>query len=119
MGYFAEIDANNIVLRVIVADQAYIDSGAVGDPSKWKETSKHGTKGKNFASTGKQYDEALDAFLDPRPFPSWTLDTQKAEWVPPIPEPKGKAGEIPFWNEAEQTWDMLNEMGAVVTPDII
>jgi len=33
--YFAEIDANGTVLRVIVADQAFINSGKVGDPKNW------------------------------------------------------------------------------------
>lgn len=44
--YFAEIDKDGNVLRVIVADQAFIDSGAVGDPKKWIET----FKGKDYLS---------------------------------------------------------------------
>lgn len=36
--YFAEIAPDGTVLRVIVADQAFIDSGAVGDPVNWEQT---------------------------------------------------------------------------------
>ena len=39
MGHFAEINSENIVQRVIVAEQDFIDSGAVGDPNNWVQTS--------------------------------------------------------------------------------
>ena len=37
--YFAEVGVDGTVLRVIVADQSFIDSGVVGDPSNWVPTS--------------------------------------------------------------------------------
>ena len=37
MAYFAQVK-NNIVRRVIVADQEFIDKGSVGDPVHWVET---------------------------------------------------------------------------------
>jgi len=40
MSHFAEISgSNNIVTRVIVAEQGFIDSGAVGTGSNWIQTS--------------------------------------------------------------------------------
>ncbi len=39
MSHFAEIDQDNIVVRVIVAEQDFINSGAVGDPRQWIQTS--------------------------------------------------------------------------------
>lgn len=86
MAYFAEIDANNIVLRVIVADQEFIDSGAVGDPDTWIETSINTRDGvyydpetgqpaadqslslrENYAGVGYTYDPINDAFIPPQP----------------------------------------------------
>ena len=33
MSYFAQIDSNNIVTRVLVVEQEFIDTGRLGDPS--------------------------------------------------------------------------------------
>lgn len=81
--YFAEIDANNKVLRVIVASQTTIFSGKFGDPKKWIETSPSGTIRKNYAGKGFLYDSKLDAFIPPRPNSLFVLDTN-AKWVSPI-----------------------------------
>ena len=82
--HFAEIDKNNIVKRVIVAEQDFIDSGAVGDSANWIQTS-YNTRGgihytpdsdepdggialrKNFAGIGYIYDSDKDAFYQPQP----------------------------------------------------
>src|SRR4030042_3224946 len=63
--YFAELDADGIVLRVIVADRAFIDSGAVGDPEKWVQTDIDGRIRKNYAGIGYKYDPTLDVFTPP------------------------------------------------------
>ena len=39
MAHFAKINKDNIVEQVIVADQEFIDSGVVGDPTQWLKTS--------------------------------------------------------------------------------
>ena len=39
MSHFAQIDENNVVIQVIVAEQDFIDSGVMGDPSTWIQTS--------------------------------------------------------------------------------
>lgn len=75
MAHYAEIDDNGIVLRVIVAEQDFIDSGAVGDPQKWIQTSYNTINGihklggkpfrKNFAGIGYIYNKQLDEFNPP------------------------------------------------------
>lgn len=82
--YFAEIDRNGIVLRVIVADQAFINSGVVGDPSNWKQTYYQGETRKNYAGIGYKYDAARDAFVPPKPSAEATLDENTARWVLPV-----------------------------------
>lgn len=114
MSHFAEIDQNNIVTRVIVAEQDFIDSGAVGNPSKWIQTS-YNTYGnvhrlggtplrKNYAGIGYTYDAGRDAFISPKPFPSWTLDETSCLWKAPVAMPT-EDGKFYRWNETSQAWE--------------
>ena len=77
MSHYAQIDENNIVINVIVAEEDFIQSGSVGDPNSWIQTS-YNTYGnvhqlggtplrKNYAGIGYTYDSILDAFIPPKP----------------------------------------------------
>ena len=66
MSYFAKINSNNVVTDVIRAGQDFINSGVVGDPSMWIETSYTGAIRKNYAGIGFTYDRDLDAFIPPK-----------------------------------------------------
>ena len=123
MAHFAKIDENNIVITVIVAEQDFIDSGAVGDPTKWIKTSYNTVAGKyykpnsnwelhedqskafrkNFASIGSTYDPELDAFIPRKPTASskWTLDVETCMWVPP---PQPDYVNLYYWDEDEDDW---------------
>lgn len=50
--YFAEIDLVGTVLRVIVADQAFIDTGTVGDKRRWKFVRSDNYTGKGYTFDG-------------------------------------------------------------------
>ena len=118
MTYFAQIDENNIVTLVIVAEQDFIDSGAVGDSSKWIETSKSDHGGlhcdfegypdggvalrKNAAVIGGTYNESIDGFVPPKEQwqTSWILNETTGLWDAPIPHPGGRQE----WNEDIQNW---------------
>lgn len=129
MGHFAKIDENDIVVDVIVAEQEFIDSGAVGDPTRWIRTS-YNTSGnvwydpntgqpgedqskalrKNYAGIGYTYNRILDAFIPPSPYPSWTLNEDTGNWEPPVPYPESvQENSIYVWNEETQNWDYLGE----------
>ena len=114
MAHFAEV-INGIVKRVIVAEQDFIDSGAVGNPSNWKQTS-YNTHGgihkfggtplrKNYAGINYTYDEQRDAFIPPKPYPSWNLNESTCLWDSPIPYPSD--GNQYKWDETTQSWDEL------------
>ena len=75
MSHFAEIDKNGIVLRVIVSEQDFINSGAVGDSFNWVQTSYNNEFRNKFAVVGDTYDKTKDAFVSPQPYDSWTLDS--------------------------------------------
>jgi hypothetical protein len=114
MSHFAEIDENGIVLRVIVAEQDFIDSGAVGEPSDWIQTSYNTSGGvhkqggtplrKNFAGIGYQYDTVLDAFIPPKPFNSYILDEATGTYMAPVAAPND--GKSYVWNEEALRWDI-------------
>ena len=96
MAHFAEIDDNNIVLRIIVvanedtADEHGVEVESIGVGfcsnllgGRWVQTSYNGTFRKNYACIGGYYDVARDAFIPPQPAPEWTLDDVNCVWVEP------------------------------------
>ena len=113
MAHFAELDVNNVVLRVIVVDNkdtadAYgVEKEHIGAAfcervlgGTWKQTSYNGNMRKNYAGIGYTYHEDIDAFAAPQPYPSWTLDTD-ARWQAPTPMPTDG---MYTWNEATTSW---------------
>ena len=111
MAHWAEIDENNIVLRVTVGDnddpngdegyQWLIDN--LG--GTWLKTSYNNNIRKNFAGIGYRYDEERDSFIPPKEFESWTLDEETCQWVPPTPAPND--GKSYYWDEATTSWTMI------------
>lgn len=98
---FAEV-INGVVARVIIADQAFIASGAMGDPSRWIETSSTGAIRKNFAGSGFTYDAVRNAFIPPKPYPSWVLNEQTCRWDAPVAMPND--GNLYAWDEVNRRW---------------
>lgn len=110
MSHFAKVE-NGVVTQVIVAEQDFIDSGAVGDPSFWIQTS-YNTHGgehpegrplrKNYAGIGYLYDPQRDAFIPPRPFASWLLNEDTCRWESPVLYPQDGKGYT--WDEPTLSW---------------
>lgn len=84
MSHFAEIDKNYIVLRVIVAEQDFIASGAVGPAANWIQTSYNNSIRKNFAGVWYVYDPVRDAFIAPKPDDATGFDEETCRWIVPI-----------------------------------
>jgi len=106
MSHFAELDENNIVLRTLVGDNNMPNEGydwfVENIGGRWVQTSYNGNFRKNFANIGYFYNETLDAFIAPQPFPSWTLNEETCQWEAPIPYPED--GLIYTWNEETLSW---------------
>lgn len=120
MAHFAEIDQNNVVLRVIVVDNrdtstpdgTEVESIGVAFCQRlfggnWVKTSYNGNIRKNYAGIGFTYDSGRDAFIPPTPFPSWLLNEDTCLWYPPVPRPED--GKFYSWNEQAQQWDEIVE----------
>jgi len=101
MSHFAEINNDGVVQRVIVAEQDFINSGAVGDSFLWVQTSYNNNFRKQFAGKGFTYDKDKDKFIAPQPFPSWALDSND-DWQPPTAMPDD--GKKYYWDEDSKAW---------------
>jgi hypothetical protein len=86
MAHFAEIDENNIVVRVLVVANDQEHRGAeflaqdLGLGGTWVQTSYNGTIRKNFAGIGMTYDEINDAFVPIKPEGDFVLNTETFKW---------------------------------------
>ena len=123
MAHFAELDANNVVKRVVVVSNTEITDGngneientgilycqrLYGGDTRWKQTSYNSNMRKRHAGIGMIYNEKLNAFISPKPYASWTLNSDTAEWDPPIPRPESETEKY-AWNEENQSWDQLQD----------
>jgi hypothetical protein len=117
MAHYAFIDKSNIVVQVIVGkdeneegidwEQRYAEINGL----TCKRTSYNTRAGvhllggvpfrKNYAGVGYSYNETMDAFIPPQPFPSWTLNESTAQWDPPMPMPTDS---LYAWDEEQQQW---------------
>ena len=115
MAHYAYLDTNNTVVAVIVGkDETELINGldtetyyAQGTPYTVKRTSYNTSGGVhdgggtpyrfNYAGIGYTYDTARNAFIAPKPYPSWLLDEATCWWGAPVPYPA--TGEW-RWDEA-------------------
>jgi len=115
MAHFAELDDNNVVLRVIVVDTKDnstadgVEKESIGQAfcerlfgGRWLQTSYNNNIRKRYAGIGYTYDAALDAFITPKPYPSWSLDPATADWEAPVPMPND--GKRYYWDEETKSW---------------
>ena len=90
MSHWAEIDENNIVIRVLVGDNNEPDEGQSFMESlggTWIKTSFNGTIRKNFAGIGDTYDAVRDAFIEPEPSNATGFDEETCRWIIPHEAP--------------------------------
>jgi|TARA_R110000803_G_scaffold63584_1_gene124287 hypothetical protein len=124
MAHFAKLDNNNIVTLVVTVNNDIATDEAAGisflktlykeSNSIWKQTSYNTIDGihklggtpfrKNYAGIGYTYDEARNAFIPTKLYPSWTLNEDTCRWTAPIVKPDD--GKRYNWNEDNQSWDL-------------
>ena len=103
MAHYAFLNENNIVTEVIVGKDETDTThnweefyGAIRNQT-CKRTSYNNNIRGNYAGIGYTYDEDNDVFYAPQPYSSWTLDTNKWQWIPPIAYPDDD--NMYSWNE--------------------
>lgn len=127
MAHFARLDENNVVTQVIVVDNKDITDPFTGQEDEilgiafckkllggnWVQTSYNGNIRKRYAGVGYTFNKALDAFVAPKPFESWVLNTETTEWESPVgPAPALTEAETATlsryeWNEEDGAWNLV------------
>ena len=118
MAHFAQLNADNVVTKVIVianeeiTDSEDVEQEEIGQTfcaallgGTWMQTSYNHSFRKNFAGVGFKYDESRDAFIPPQPFASWLLNESTCTWEAPVSIPDNE--NIYIWNEETTNWDLV------------
>ena len=124
MAHFAELNNSNEVLRVVVISNDDVDShgGELSseaetfvasivphstDGTAWKQTSYNDNFRKQYAGIGDTFDTSKDKFIKPKPFSSWSLDSND-DWQAPVAKPtvtKIDSNVVYIsWDEDNQKW---------------
>ena len=120
MAHFAKLDQDNAVLQVIVVNNNDVNNlpfpesepvgiafcqSLFGADTRWAQTSYNANFRYNYAGIGYTFDPTPapnGAFIPPKPYPSWLLDTNTFQWQPPVPYPTD--GGTYTWDESTQSW---------------
>ena len=98
MAHYCKLDENNV--GVAFCERLF--------GGTWKQTSYNGNFRKNYAGIGYTYNSDLDAFVPPKPFASWLLNEETAQWDAPVAMPEDAGtGEPPKryqWDEPTTSW---------------
>jgi hypothetical protein len=119
VAHFCKIE-NGIVTQVVVvdnkdtADAFGVEKEYIGAAfcerllgGEWKQTSYNGNFRKNYAGIGYSYNADIDAFVPPKPFASWVLNEDTAQWEAPTPMPEEGMW---TWDEETTSWvEMVGE----------
>ena len=120
MAHFAQLENNIVTQVIVVSNQDILDENGQESEQKgidfcsnllggtWKQTSYNGRIRKNYAGVGYTYDEGRDAFIAPKPYNSWLLDEDKAQWKAPIDMPTDNKRYL--WNEDTLSWKEITNV---------
>jgi hypothetical protein len=109
MAHFAEIDQNHTVLRVLVVPNSQEHRGQeflaqdLRLGGTWIQCSYNNKIRKVYPGVGYTYDPAADVFVEPQPYPNWTLDAN-SDWQAPVPLPENGGNYV--WNESTVSWEL-------------
>lgn len=116
MAHFAKV-VDGKVVNVIVAEPEFFQTFVDSSPGEWIQTSyntyggQHRNGGtplrKNYAGIGYSYDRTKDAFIPPKPYPSWVLNDDTCLWGAPTPMPTDD--KFYEWDETTTSWKELTE----------
>jgi len=123
MAHFAQLDNASIVTQVIVVNNATIDNlpfpesepvgiafcqSLYGPDTIWAQTSYNASFRYNYAGIGFTFDVTAQAFIPPKPYPSWLLNTTVYQWEAPVPYPDD--GKMYYWDEATLSWVLVPDL---------
>ena len=100
MRHITQLDENNVVTRVVVADSDDITVEWMVEHvgGVWMEFN-----GRGEPNLGATWTPELDAFVPFKLYNSWVLNEDTLQWEAPIPRPEGDWS----WNEDSVSWEPL------------
>jgi hypothetical protein len=114
MAHFAKLDETDTVIEVIVVNDEWLDDNGTESEAKgiaalqawsghphWAQTSYNNNIRARYAGIGYQLDRVRDAFIAPKPYPSWVLDEATIDWTAPVPMPEEGFW---AWDEEQGAW---------------
>jgi hypothetical protein len=115
MAHFARVEDGVVTEVLVVSDEHETDGNGflngIGLDGVWVQTSYNTYGGLhsqggiplryNYAGVGFTYDSVRDAFIPPKPYPSWVLDEDTCLWVAPVPYPDEGFW---LWDEDAGVW---------------
>jgi hypothetical protein len=113
MAHFVRIDENNIVVQGVVVNNEELLIDGIENEAKgaefchnllggtWIQTSYNNNFRKQYAGVGYTYNQEADVFITPKPYDSWSLDSN-CDWQPPIAKPSSEGHWV--WNEEAGEW---------------
>ena len=116
MAHFAKIGLNNKIIAVVTLDESVItdDDGIEREDlgidyltektgwSIWRRTWKDKSQRYNYASKDGTWDEDAQAFIPPKMFNNFVLDTNTYKWIPPVPCPDDGINYV--WDDKNSEW---------------
>jgi len=124
MAHFAELNSSNEVLQVVVISNEDVNANGGDESSQaetfvaslvpyttggvaWKQTSYNNNFRKQYAGVGYTYDATKNKFVCPKPYASWSLDSND-DWQAPVPVPTvTEINSLPVyraWDEDNLRW---------------
>lgn len=120
MAHFAQLNKDNVVLQVVVVNNAVlldengneqeqlgIDHCVNTFGGTWIQCSYNQNFRKNFPGMRFTYDADRDAFIEPKRFDSWILNEDTCQWEAPTPKPDGGYGFHYEWDEESVQWKKI------------
>jgi hypothetical protein len=117
MAHFAQLNEHSIVTQVIVVNNDVVDNlpfpeseplgiefckSVYGPDTQWAQTSYNASFRYKYAGIGYTFDSVEQAFISPKPYHSWLLNTNTFQWTAPVPYPS--EGGPYYWDEATLSW---------------
>tara|TARA_Y100001949_G_C15735540_1_gene221345 strand:- start:104 stop:472 length:369 start_codon:yes stop_codon:yes gene_type:complete len=118
MAHFAKVGAGNKVIKVHIVNNEILMKDGVENAQQgieflqnlynnrdlYVQTSYNSTFRKRFAAAGYTYDQTRDAFIEPKPFTSWTFNEETCGWEAPVPYPDDDDDKKYKWDEENLVW---------------
>jgi len=117
MAHFAKMENGKVVNVIVVHNNELLVDGIENEQKgkdfcnslfggEWIQTSYNRNFRKHFAGFNYTYDAVADVFIEPQPFPSWTLNSDY-DWEPPVSRPEGASS----WDEESLSWLPIPDAG--------